>query len=130
MRNLFAPVMTVAQFAECVGVSEGVVTGWVKREYIPTVKIGRHRLVNIILLSATLNDDADILDLPNIIEREEVATKATEYQQKSNVEHQHWEEIKESFDMRPRNERRALLKKHGSKDAACQWLVNQLNSAQ
>lgn len=134
MNNLFVPTMTLARFADCVGVSEGVVTGWVKRDYIPTVKIGRHRLINIIALSSTLNDNADIFDLPQIIERQEVQGKVSDaiddvsgYEKKSLAKHRHWQEIKDSFDMRPRNERRNLIKKHGSKDNACKWLVNQLD---
>lgn len=45
------PVMAMDRFAELVGVSPGVVQGWVERGYLPTTKIGRYRLVNIALLT-------------------------------------------------------------------------------
>lgn len=44
------PLMEWRQFAEWVRVEQGAVEGWVKRAYIPTVKIGRHRMVNIVRL--------------------------------------------------------------------------------
>ena len=44
------PLMEWREFAEWVRVDAGVVEGWVKRAYIPTHKIGRHRMVNIVRL--------------------------------------------------------------------------------
>ncbi|MCG8519045.1 MAG: DNA-binding protein [Pseudomonadales bacterium] len=44
------PIMEWRQFADWVRVDPGVVEGWVKRAYIPTNKIGRHRMVNIVRL--------------------------------------------------------------------------------
>lgn len=41
------PLVHPAKFAELIGVSEGVVGGWVDRAYIPTVKIGRYLFVNL-----------------------------------------------------------------------------------
>ena len=64
----YTPLMTVAEFAVSVGVSEGVVTGWVKRGYVPTLKIGRHRLVNVAQLNEhALNHDNSLTvsALPN-----------------------------------------------------------------
>lgn len=51
---LLAPhvqVMARAKFAELVGVSEGVVDGWIERGYLKSVLIGKHRLVNMVELS-------------------------------------------------------------------------------
>ena len=45
------PVMAFERFAELVGVSVDVVRGWIDKGYIPTVKIGRHRLINVAVLT-------------------------------------------------------------------------------
>lgn len=42
------PLMEWREFADWVRIDPGVVQGWIHRAYIPTVKIGRHRLVNIL----------------------------------------------------------------------------------
>lgn len=48
IKDLNWPVlMDWREFADWVRVDQGVVKGWVKRCYIPTHKIGRHRMVNI-----------------------------------------------------------------------------------
>lgn len=44
------PLMEWHEFADWVRVDPGVVEGWIKRAYIPTHKIGRHRMVNIVRL--------------------------------------------------------------------------------
>ena len=41
------PVMTRERFAALVGVEEGVVRGWIDKGYLPTLKVGKHRLVNL-----------------------------------------------------------------------------------
>lgn len=46
----FVPVMERSRFAELVGVDVGVVTGWIDKGHLPTIKIGKYRLVNIALL--------------------------------------------------------------------------------
>lgn len=108
----YIPLMTVSEFASCVGVSEGVVTGWVKRDYIPTVKMGRHRLVNVALLNSSLNagglvleSDKNIAPLVGSKEHANGADKVSEEQM-------------ELFMKLPRNEKRILKKKHGSLIAA------------
>lgn len=45
------PVMERERFAALVGIDVGVVNGWIERGYVPTVKIGRHRLVNLAALT-------------------------------------------------------------------------------
>lgn len=45
------PVMHRDKFAELVGVSSDVVTGWINRGYIPTLEVGKYRLVNLALLN-------------------------------------------------------------------------------
>lgn len=92
----YSPIMTVSNFASLVGVTEGVVTGWVKRDYIPTIKVGRHRLVNIASLHA-LALELDVL----------VKSGLTNSQV-------------EKFNSLPRNKRRALIKQYGSTEKAVQ----------
>lgn len=45
------PVMHRDRFAELVGVSPDVVTGWINRGYLPTYEVGKYRLVNLALLN-------------------------------------------------------------------------------
>lgn len=42
-----APLSTPAVFADMLGVSHDVVRGWIESGVIPTVKVGRRRLVNL-----------------------------------------------------------------------------------
>lgn len=41
-------------FAQHVGVEPGIVEGWIRRGYIPSTLVGRHRLVNLVLLHKRL----------------------------------------------------------------------------
>lgn len=45
------PVMNKKRFAELTGFSEGIVEGWIDRGQIPTVLIGKHRAVNLVLIT-------------------------------------------------------------------------------
>ena len=47
-------VMTKERFCEVSGVDTGVLRGWIEKELIPTVRIGKHRLVNLALFERTL----------------------------------------------------------------------------
>lgn len=49
--TLSVPLMHKERFAELVGVSYGVVEGWVDRGYLPSVVVGKHKLVNLALLT-------------------------------------------------------------------------------
>jgi len=51
LANFVPPVMHKERFAEWVGVSVGVVEGWADRGYVPTVVIGKHKLINLVLLN-------------------------------------------------------------------------------
>lgn len=46
----FVPVMDKTRFSELTGIDAGVVQGWIERGYIPTIKLGKHRLINMALL--------------------------------------------------------------------------------
>jgi len=52
----FVPLLTIERYANSVGVTPHVVEAWIKRGYIPTHKVGRRRLVNIIALIQELNE--------------------------------------------------------------------------
>ena len=43
--------MAQRKFAELVGVTMGVLEGWINRGYIPTIKIGKHTLINLVGLT-------------------------------------------------------------------------------
>jgi excisionase family DNA binding protein len=45
------PVMTKEKFAEFSGLTRGVIQGMIEKGHLPSVKIGRHRLVNVALLA-------------------------------------------------------------------------------
>lgn len=41
------PVMHPHRFAELIGLSRGVVGGWIDNGYVPTVQIGKYRMINL-----------------------------------------------------------------------------------
>jgi len=43
----FVPIMSSEKFSQATGVEIGVLTGWINRGYIQTIKIGKRRLINI-----------------------------------------------------------------------------------
>jgi len=45
------PVMDWEHFATLAGLEPGVVKGWIQRGDVPTVKIGKRRLINILALA-------------------------------------------------------------------------------
>lgn len=45
------PVMAQERFADLIGIDLGVLQNWVNRGYLPTIKIGRHRLINLVVLA-------------------------------------------------------------------------------
>lgn len=47
-----SPFLTVEKAAEAIGVAEDVVRGWVARGYLPTRKIGRYRLIDVLALAS------------------------------------------------------------------------------
>ncbi|MDY0205098.1 MAG: DNA-binding protein [Pseudomonas sp.] len=57
------PVMPWREFADWIRMSDGhdVVEAWIKRGYLPTVKIGRHRMVNVAqLVQSLLNEEEEV----------------------------------------------------------------------
>jgi excisionase family DNA binding protein len=45
--TITVPEMTVERYAQQVGVTTRTVEGWIAKGYIPTIKMGRRRLVNV-----------------------------------------------------------------------------------
>jgi len=52
--NTSVPFMNHLHFAEQSGFSAGVVGGWLDNGYLPTVKIGRYQVINLVLLTENL----------------------------------------------------------------------------
>ena len=46
-----APVVTIEKYVEITGQEDGVVRGHIEKGYLPTIKIGKRRLVNLVALS-------------------------------------------------------------------------------
>lgn len=42
-----SPVCSLSRLAIACEVSEGTVRGWINKNYVPSVKIGRHTMVNL-----------------------------------------------------------------------------------
>lgn len=55
------PVMPWREFADWIAMKDehDVVEAWIKRGYLPTVKIGKYRMVNVALLTKNLLDAED-----------------------------------------------------------------------
>ncbi|MBE0471335.1 MAG: hypothetical protein IBX55_17715 [Methyloprofundus sp.] len=51
----FAPLMHASKFAEISGLSLGVINGWIRQDYLPTVKIGKYSMINMISLTNQLS---------------------------------------------------------------------------
>lgn len=45
------PVMTQERFAQLSGLTEGQVRGMIEKGHLPSIKIGKPRLVNVVALS-------------------------------------------------------------------------------
>ena len=54
LRVMQSPYMTPEKFGESIGLSKGVVGGWIDLGYLPTVKIGKYRMINLIAINADL----------------------------------------------------------------------------
>lgn len=55
------PVMPWREFADWIRVDAEILENWVKRGYLPTVKIGRYRMVNVAqLVQQLLNEEGEV----------------------------------------------------------------------
>lgn len=59
----FVPLMTQKQFAELSGLSRDSVKAQVINGYWPSVKVGKYRLINIVLLVAQLKPVDSVLEV-------------------------------------------------------------------
>jgi hypothetical protein len=48
---LSLPCIHRAKFAELNGLSDGVVGGWIDKGLVPTIKIGRYTMINLVQLA-------------------------------------------------------------------------------
>ena len=48
------PLATKERFSEMTGLGEDVIRGMIERGHLPSVKVGRYRLVNVALLNQEL----------------------------------------------------------------------------
>lgn len=46
-----APIMTKARFSEISGLTEETLRGMIERGHLPTLKVGKHRMINVALLT-------------------------------------------------------------------------------
>jgi hypothetical protein len=61
----FIPLATIEQFSSTCGVSIRTVEAWVMRGHVPTLKIGRYRLVNVAALVAQTGKEVVAQPLAN-----------------------------------------------------------------
>lgn len=54
------PVMTRQRFCELSGVSEEVARGWMQKGSVPTVKVGKRRLVNVAALTRVCLEEEEL----------------------------------------------------------------------
>lgn len=52
--DLTVPLMHPKKFAASIGLSLGVIGGWIDQGYLPTVKTGRYQMINLALLTENL----------------------------------------------------------------------------
>ncbi|PHQ27421.1 hypothetical protein CLH62_07595 [Marinobacter guineae] len=56
---LATPVMTQDRYAQLTGLTEGQVRGQIEKGHLPSLKVGRVRMVNIALLSQAALEQED-----------------------------------------------------------------------
>lgn len=63
---VFFPVMTRDKFAALSGLAEGVVQGMIEKGHLPSIKIGRYRLVNLAQLAKEcVGDESEAKPVPH-----------------------------------------------------------------
>lgn len=58
--SVVSPISSQEQFASFVGVSADTVRGWVEKQIVPTVKVGKRRFINNQELSSQLKSGKTI----------------------------------------------------------------------
>ncbi len=54
------PEMTMEQYAQAVGVTKDTVDGWIKRGYLPSFKLGKYRMVNVMQRAIDCANEGDL----------------------------------------------------------------------
>ena len=54
------PLIHHTQFAHLNGLSAGVIGGWIDEDYLPTVKIGRYTMINLVALTERLKNGGEL----------------------------------------------------------------------
>ncbi len=52
--SVSSPMVHPKKFSADLGISIGVVGGWIDNGYLPTVKVGKYQLINLVLLTENL----------------------------------------------------------------------------
>lgn len=52
--SVSSPLVHPRKFSNDVGISVGVIGGWIDNGYLPTVKVGKYQLINLVLLTENL----------------------------------------------------------------------------
>lgn len=52
--SVSSPLVHPKKFSADLGLSFGVVGGWIDAGYLPTVKVGKYQLINLVLLTENL----------------------------------------------------------------------------
>jgi len=60
--SVLPPLLSRENFASFIGASLDTVRGWAQTDTIPTVKVGRHRLINIAKLTEDLHSGKSIFN--------------------------------------------------------------------
>ena len=58
--SALVPIMTKDRFSDLSGVSPEVLRGWLDRGYLPSMRIGKHRLINMVALVKQASE-ADVM---------------------------------------------------------------------
>jgi len=53
---IFLPAIHADKFAELNNLSPGIVSAWIDRAYIPTVRLGRYKMVNLAVMYEKLKN--------------------------------------------------------------------------
>ncbi|MBR9827169.1 MAG: DNA-binding protein [Oceanospirillales bacterium] len=54
------PLMAWREFADWIRIDQSIVRGWIENGYLPSERIGKHRLINVALLSQQLLEKESI----------------------------------------------------------------------
>jgi len=65
------PISSLGQFASMVGVTPDTVRGWVEKDILPTVKIGKRRFIDNVTFSSQLKSGTTIFSSGHFSEEDD-----------------------------------------------------------